>query len=175
VIADVDADKIPCVGCEMDVGADGDNLFRVEVPVLVAAREHCKIVCVIGEIVRELQVGGRTLIPAGVAFACSHDEPPVVFVPFETIMTLCYDVIADREAEIMRPWDEIEILRGGAEADLERMGGDGPRLKSRSCRGWCGDPSTGTRSALLSGAARCCAGASWPLCQRSAKGAVVVR
>jgi hypothetical protein len=62
------------------------------------------------------------LIPAGVAFACSRDYPPVVFVPLETIMTLRDDVIADRQAEITRPWDEIEIRRGEAEAGRERQG-----------------------------------------------------
>jgi hypothetical protein len=120
VIADVDADQNPCVVCETDVGADGDNSFPVEVPVLVAAREPCKIA--IGKIVRGLQVGGVTLIPAGVAFACSHDQPPAVFVPLETVMTLRYGVIADREAETMRPRDEIAIRRAAAEAGRGRQG-----------------------------------------------------
>jgi hypothetical protein len=42
VIADVDADKIPCVDCEIDVGGDRDNPVRVEGPVLVAAQEPRK-------------------------------------------------------------------------------------------------------------------------------------
>jgi hypothetical protein len=37
-------------------------------------------------------------------------------------MTLGHDVIADREAETMKWWDEIEIRRGEAEAGLERQG-----------------------------------------------------
>jgi hypothetical protein len=67
-------------------------------------------------------VGDVTLIPA-----CDHDDPPVVFVHVETIMTLRYDVMADREAEITRPWDEIEIRRRVPEADLERQAASAPR------------------------------------------------
>jgi hypothetical protein len=64
-------------------------------------------------------MGGVTLGPAGAAFACP-DSPPVLFVSSETIMTLRYDVIADREAETMRPRDEIR--RAEAEAGRGRQG-----------------------------------------------------
>jgi hypothetical protein len=172
VIADVDAEKIPCVVCEIDVGADGDNLFRVYVPVLVAAREPCKIAN--GQIVRELQVGGVTLIPAGVAFAWSHLYPPVVFVPLETVMTLSYDVIADPEAETMRPWDENEIRRDEAEAGRERQGSgwrnDEVQILLRMVR-ICADwNSIGVALHRSPGA-----DVSWPFRQRYAKGVTVVR
>jgi hypothetical protein len=88
------------------------------------------------------------VIPADVAFACDHDDPPVVFVPFETIMTLRYDAIAVRQVEIERPWDEIEIRRGDAEAGGTAESGDGRMLTTRPCGAWWRPPLTGARSPL---------------------------
>jgi hypothetical protein len=108
VPADLDAGKVGCVHCETDAGREGGSVFMFGIPVLIAARKPSGIE--LGEIVRTSS-----------AFACDDEDPPTVPIPFEMIMTLPYDVNADREAEIMGAWDEIEISIGEAEAGWERQ------------------------------------------------------
>jgi hypothetical protein len=93
----------------------------VGVAVLAAARDACTISFHI--FVCSLEVGDVTLIPADFPFTCDWQVPPVYFVALGTILPLGFDVIASREAETGKPWDEIdscEIDRGLEESRIGR-------------------------------------------------------
>jgi hypothetical protein len=87
--------------------------YVAPVAVFAAAREPCTIT--IAESTWRLEEGGVVLIPAGVPFECDPIDLPVVCVDLDTVMERQYDVIADREAETGRPWDEVD-------ANQERRG-----------------------------------------------------
>ena len=104
----------------------------------IIRREPCTLT--IGQNARSLTRGGLTMIPAGVTFTVDDPEPPVVLVDLDQIMTRQYDVIADREAEIGKPWDEVEAETNGnrhrrrwttdEDSMLRRLVGEGADLRT---------------------------------------------
>ena len=116
LLRDVREGRVAGVDCIVEIGSGQDEIFLVHVDALIVAKEGCSIRVDNEDGVQKLADGGIKLIPAGIRFQCSQSVENFVFVPWETFLTLQYDVITDREAETGMAWDHLEG-RGAGLAD----------------------------------------------------------